>query len=82
LTLYLQHRFGIQSVVATTEKGAYTKPPTLHRFLSIASLLPLALATFIATSRVVDNKHFPADIVGGALVGSGMAWFAHNLWFV
>ena len=31
-------------------------------------------------SRVVDNVHFPADIVGGALLGGSIALFCNPLW--
>ena len=52
-----------------------------RRLGSVLSLLPMALALFIAASRVVDNKHFPADVVGGAVLGASIASFTHNLWF-
>lgn len=51
------------------------------RLISVASLLPMLLALFIAASRVHDNKHFPADVVGGAVLGSSIAVFVHSLWF-
>lgn len=41
----------------------------------------MALALFIAVSRVRDNKHFPADVVGGSLLGGSIAIFANSLWF-
>ena len=57
------------------------QPPTRYRFVSIVALLPLALATFIASSRVVDNKHFPADVVGGAVLGASVSLFVNGLWY-
>jgi len=39
----------------------------------------MAVAVFIAASRVVDNKHWPADVVAGALLGSSVANFVHGL---
>jgi diacylglycerol diphosphate phosphatase/phosphatidate phosphatase len=59
----------------------YTKEPALYRAISILSLLPLALALFIATSRIVDNKHFPADVVAGSLLGASTAIFTFYLWY-
>jgi membrane-associated phospholipid phosphatase len=59
----------------------YSKPPFRYRCLSVLSLAPLALALFIAASRVVDNRHFPADVVGGAVLGGSIAVFVHGLWF-
>lgn len=45
--------------------------------LTALSLLPTFLAAWIAGSRVHDNAHHPADVVGGALVGGGAAvlWY-------
>jgi membrane-associated phospholipid phosphatase len=57
-----------------------TKTPQLYRLYSILCLCPIALAIYVAASRVVDNKHFPADVVGGAILGAACARFAHRLW--
>ena len=93
LSMYLHLRFGVPSVrvyhrqETTAQEGlyrwtpAYTKGPALYRALSVLSLSPLVLALFIAASRVVDNKHFPADAVGGALLGASIAVFTHGLWY-
>jgi diacylglycerol diphosphate phosphatase/phosphatidate phosphatase len=88
LTLYLYNRFGMPSVrvykmSSDTRQWVveHIKAPTLYRFLSIAALLPMALATFIASSRVVDNKHFPADVVGGSILGTAFAIFTNSLWY-
>lgn len=59
----------------------YTKEPAIYRAISILSLLPLALALFISTSRIVDNKHFPADVVAGSLLGASTAIFTFYLWY-
>jgi len=72
LTFFIQHRFGVPS---------QTTPPRKARVYSILSLAPMALATFIAASRVYDNKHFPADVVGGAVLGTALSFFSHSLWF-
>lgn len=55
--------------------------PTRYRFSSILALLPLVLATFISASRVADNKHFPADVVGGAVLGAAISLFVNGLWY-
>ena len=54
----------------------------LARLMSIAALLPLFVALWIAASRVRDNKHFPADVLAGALIGASLAKYSHGLWFV
>ena len=88
LSKYLERSFGIDSVtqVSADEDSNVvirykTKSPHFHRLFSILCLLPMASAIFIAASRVVDNKHFPADIVGGSVLGAACAQFAHRLWF-
>ena len=52
-----------------------------RRFISVLSLLPMGLATAVAASRVADNKHFPADVTAGALLGASVATFCYNIWF-
>mmetsp|Transcript_22615 Transcript_22615/g.62923 ORF Transcript_22615/g.62923 Transcript_22615/m.62923 type:complete len:388 (+) Transcript_22615:97-1260(+) len=51
------------------------------RIISVLALLPMALALFIATSRIHDNRHFPADVVGGAVLGASVANYVHGLYF-
>jgi len=58
-----------------------TNFPALYRFASVASLAPLAVAMFIAASRIVDNKHFPADVVAGAVLGGATAVYTNGIWF-
>lgn len=52
-----------------------------YRIISILSLIPICIALFIATSRVHDNKHFPADIIAGAIIGYSIATFIYGLWW-
>ena len=95
LTMYLHQTLGVPSimkriqvvfdvkdspVIITTYKCGLWKR-YMARAMSICSLLPLAFAVFVASSRVVDNYHHPADVVGGALLGSAVAMFCHGLWF-
>ena len=68
LTLFVRNHFG---------KG----PTFRHRLLAIAALLPMALALFIAASRVHDNKHFPADVVGGAVLGGSIGQYVYGIYF-
>jgi len=56
-------------------------PLGVYRLLSVLSLLPMGIALWIATSRIVDNKHFPADVVGGAVLGTSISLFCNSLWF-
>jgi diacylglycerol diphosphate phosphatase / phosphatidate phosphatase len=57
-------------------------PSSLSKLLAVMSLWPIGLGMFIATSRVRDNWHHPADVVCGSIVGASCALFAHSLWYV
>lgn len=87
LSRFIHQRFGHAAAKTGLTAGTEcsTRPrvlrsPPLARLLSILSLAPLAVAIFIACSRVVDNHHHPADIVGGALLGGSIALFVSGLW--
>ena len=92
LTLYLHGRFGVPSRVYYKQINTNDKEPRFvaefvgvtagARLVSVLSLIPMGVALWIAASRVRDNKHFPADIIAGSLIGSGIASFAHGLWFL
>lgn len=55
-------------------------PATVSRLtdflLALAALLPLLVAFWISLTRVHDNRHHPADVATGALLGAGFAIFA------
>ena len=83
LSRYIHERFGLPAATRAqidSETTPRSRSLYLGRFVSMLSLLPLAVATFIACSRVVDNRHFPADVVGGAVLGGSIALFVHGLW--
>eukprot|EP00050_Salpingoeca_kvevrii_P022608 m.128910 g.128910 ORF g.128910 m.128910 type:complete len:291 (-) comp9761_c0_seq3:2649-3521(-) len=42
-------------------------------FLFVACIHPLVVAFWVAASRVVDHRHSPADICGGAIIGITIA---------
>lgn len=52
------------------------------RLVSVFCLSPMLLAYIVAGSRVVNNFHHPADVVGGAVLGTGIAIFIHGIWYV
>uniref|UniRef100_A0A7S3LAB1 Phosphatidic acid phosphatase type 2/haloperoxidase domain-containing protein n=1 Tax=Amphora coffeiformis TaxID=265554 RepID=A0A7S3LAB1_9STRA len=92
LTLFIHARFGVASQryyqrVGGGRNGGRWMRETIQvgvgwaRFASILALLPMGLAIFIAASRVVDNKHFPADIIAGSILGSSISVYVHGLWF-
>lgn len=54
---------------------------SLMRLKGILCYVPLMYAFFVASSRVADDYHFPADIVAGSIIGVGCATFTHELWY-
>ena len=95
LTFYLERIFGVSSIqyyqrIDNTSNGdsstcmvlQHCQNPFVYRLRSMLCLAPLILAIFIATSRIVDNKHFPADILAGSVLGYSVATFFHRLWYV
>jgi diacylglycerol diphosphate phosphatase/phosphatidate phosphatase len=88
LSFYLECRFGVSSLRKWNEDAEtgelilnQTRPVRLERIKSVISYAPLILAGFIAASRVVDNKHFPADVIGGAILGASIAKLVHGVWY-
>ncbi|PVH73579.1 acid phosphatase/Vanadium-dependent haloperoxidase, partial [Cadophora sp. DSE1049] len=48
---------------------------SLFRLLIL--FLPLAIATSVSVTRVLDNRHHPSDVLAGSLLGIGSAWNAY-----
>jgi diacylglycerol diphosphate phosphatase/phosphatidate phosphatase len=47
----------------------------------VASMLPLVLALYVASTRVSDNRHFVRDIFSGSTIGSLVAMAFHHQYF-
>lgn len=56
-------------------------PSLKKKIFAYIALIPMALAAFIAASRVYDNVHHPADIILGSLIGFVCASFSYSLWY-
>ncbi|MGK3738434.1 MAG: membrane-associated phospholipid phosphatase [Bacillariaceae sp.] len=96
LSLYLEHCFGTSITHPTTKTFLRKKKLPrrrqqqiqdhakhgLQRLVSLFCYTPMLFAVFIAASRVVDNRHFPADVVGGAVLGASIASLVFNIWYV
>ena len=55
--------------------AAFAAAAVLERHLGYRLSWPaLAAATYVATSRLVDNRHFLSDVVFGAAVGTTSGW--------
>jgi hypothetical protein len=94
LSMYLERQFGLSSIQsngasvfettsASTAANNYKRRDrqALYRLLSLVCYSPMLFAFFVAASRVVDNKHFPADVVGGAVLGGSVASLVFGIWF-
>lgn len=89
LSFHLEDQFGVSklrfqtptTVAMNSERSqSHQRTVVVARVASILSKSPLLLAVYIAASRVVDNKHFPADIVGGSVIGLSVALWIHGIW--
>jgi membrane-associated phospholipid phosphatase len=55
--------------------AAFASAAVLERHLGYRASWPaMALATYVATSRLVDNRHYLSDIMFGAAVGTAAGW--------
>jgi diacylglycerol diphosphate phosphatase/phosphatidate phosphatase len=87
LSFYLEMRYGITgSRILLYDKPSgemlmgYNQPVRYRRIVTILCYIPMVIAGFIASSRLVDNMHFPADVIGGTLLGASVAWLSHGTW--
>ena len=79
LSLYLNRRFGAGG---TPKQLANARGHRVARLWSFLAVAPVLVALFVGASRVRDNHHHPADIVGGFMVGGVAVYFCHHTWFL
>jgi len=83
LTLFFFGKIGLHRSDRRVDVDGQSNSQVLlmkKRFFSALAGLPMFLAVFVASSRVHDDMHHPADIVGGALIGICCAIFGYGLW--
>ena len=87
-TLYLLRVFGVGGIThgknhQRQEEMVQRKQQWLafrRRIISMLCLLPMIICFFVAGSRVHDDRHHPADVVAGSLIGWACAKVVHNIW--
>lgn len=80
LSLYFLGKVGLHRMPTTDTPKNYPSLITkLQAWMAFA--IPLGLAVFVASSRVHDFYHHPADVVAGAAIGMVCAHFATGLWY-
>lgn len=84
LSLYLRRFFGFAQ--HQKKSGAVASLVVLPNhlrlrrwFYFVSVLLVQVLAMWIATSRIADQVHFPADVLGGAVLGTGCSVFVDGM---
>lgn len=87
-SFYLEHCYGMSAsrvLLLNKQNGdliiAYKDNSRYMRIMCIMCYFPVVVAIFIAASRVHDNMHFPADVVGGSLLGGSVALLVHQTWY-
>jgi len=71
----------IQQQQAMSSPSKLQWQQSLMRLKVVLCYLPMLYAIFVASTRIADNFHFPADVVAGSLIGMGCAAFTHDLWY-
>lgn len=59
--------------------GPSLVPKKFYAFAAV--VIPMGVATFVATSQVHSNWHHPADVVMGTIIGVACAVFSYSLWY-
>ena len=70
-------RYNTNSDLGVQLRDQAAAPPT---YLLLVAIIPVAAATYIASSRWVDNRHYGFDILFGSLLGSLFAWTGFRLY--
>ena len=69
--------FATYLAVFLTRRAQALHPPRARWLLVngmyVLAMVAVALGVAVCISRLVDNRHFPADVVGGGLLGAGYA---------
>jgi len=74
-TSYLPRQMDRRAFPSGHAASAFAAAAVLERHLGYRASWPaLAAATYVATSRLVDNRHFLSDVMFGASVGTVAGW--------
>lgn len=72
---------GYSALIIAANARIFDKRNRLRSIKAIIFLAPWSVALLIGLSRMMDYRHHPTDIIGGALIGTTMAIFAFRLYF-
>ena len=78
------HKTKTVSSFSTSKKHQLTQKSDIQAYYRLISFLcysPILFGIFIEASRVVDNRHFPADVITGIVLGGSMASMVFGIWF-
>lgn len=79
---FLADTFGYSAYKRKVKQGSSADTePALSRIVEVLCYLPVGVSVWIGLSRVHDDHHHPADVIGGALVGGSVSTLIYNIWF-
>ncbi|KAH6711947.1 phosphatidic acid phosphatase type 2/haloperoxidase [Leptodontidium sp. MPI-SDFR-AT-0119] len=79
LSLFLAHRIsviGSRNHYQGMEKPSARASQPLYKLLIL--FIPIAIATGVSVTRILDNRHHPFDVLFGSALGMGCALLGHR----
>tara|TARA_Y100000590_G_C15413688_1_gene898573 strand:+ start:414 stop:863 length:450 start_codon:yes stop_codon:yes gene_type:complete len=73
---------GLYSFISNHSANTFALAVVIHYFYGRKLKLMFLFASLVALSRVYVGVHYPADIIGGALYGYGIAWIILSGWVI
>ena len=73
---------GLYSFISNHSANTFALAVVIHYFYGRKLKWMFLFASLVALSRVYVGVHYPADIIGGALYGYGIAWIILSGWVI
>ena len=86
-SMFLSQRYGLPSIAKNganfykKTSGSKADRLSYYRVVSYLCYAPILFSYFVAVSRLVDKKHFPADVMAGGILGGSVAFMAFGVWY-